>query len=74
MLICAPTGAGKTNIAMLTVLHEIHQNIQQGVIKKDAFKVFVYFNKDWSVLVMYMLFIQRIGRPFNWHTLKVKPK
>nr|DBA26537.1 TPA: hypothetical protein GDO54_010781 [Pyxicephalus adspersus] len=39
MLICAPTGAGKTNIAMLTVLHEIRQNIQQGVIKKDAFKI-----------------------------------
>ncbi|XP_063773109.1 activating signal cointegrator 1 complex subunit 3 isoform X2 [Pseudophryne corroboree] len=39
MLICAPTGAGKTNIAMLTVLHEIRQNIEQGVIKKDAFKI-----------------------------------
>ncbi|MEE6475929.1 hypothetical protein FKM82_010901 [Ascaphus truei] len=39
MLICAPTGAGKTNIAMLTVLHEIRQNIQQGVIKKDEFKI-----------------------------------
>ncbi|XP_067883001.1 activating signal cointegrator 1 complex subunit 3 isoform X3 [Heterodontus francisci] len=39
MLICAPTGAGKTNIAMLTVLHEIRQHIQQGVIKKDEFKV-----------------------------------
>uniref|UniRef100_A0A8C5WDJ5 Activating signal cointegrator 1 complex subunit 3 n=1 Tax=Leptobrachium leishanense TaxID=445787 RepID=A0A8C5WDJ5_9ANUR len=39
MLICAPTGAGKTNIAMLTVLHEIRQNVQQGVIKKDEFKI-----------------------------------
>nr|XP_014343473.1 PREDICTED: activating signal cointegrator 1 complex subunit 3 [Latimeria chalumnae] len=39
MLICAPTGAGKTNIAMLTVLHEIRQHIQQGVIKKDEFKI-----------------------------------
>ncbi|KAG9493297.1 hypothetical protein GDO78_001283 [Eleutherodactylus coqui] len=39
MLICAPTGAGKTNIAMLTVLHVIRQNIQQGVIKKDDFKI-----------------------------------
>ncbi|KAM4695371.1 activating signal cointegrator 1 complex subunit 3 [Discoglossus pictus] len=39
MLICAPTGAGKTNIAMLTVLHVIRQNIQQGVIKKDEFKI-----------------------------------
>lgn len=40
LLICAPTGAGKTNIAMLTVLHEIHQHLQPGgVIKKDEFKV-----------------------------------
>ena len=39
LLICAPTGAGKTNIAMLTVLHEIKQHLQQGVIKKDEFKV-----------------------------------
>ncbi|XP_025055847.1 activating signal cointegrator 1 complex subunit 3 isoform X4 [Alligator sinensis] len=39
MLICAPTGAGKTNIAMLTVLHEIRQHIQHGVIKKDEFKI-----------------------------------
>ncbi|XP_072018769.1 LOW QUALITY PROTEIN: activating signal cointegrator 1 complex subunit 3-like [Amphiura filiformis] len=39
LLICAPTGAGKTNIAMLTILHEIKQHIQQAVIKKDEFKV-----------------------------------
>lgn len=40
LLICAPTGAGKTNIAMLTVLHEIRQHLQPGgVIKKDEFKV-----------------------------------
>lgn len=39
MLICAPTGAGKTNIAMLTILHEIRQHVQHGVIKKDEFKV-----------------------------------
>ena len=39
LLICAPTGAGKTNIAMLTVIHELKQHISQGVIKKDEFKV-----------------------------------
>ncbi|KAI1885583.1 hypothetical protein AGOR_G00205300 [Albula goreensis] len=40
MLICAPTGAGKTNIAMLTVLHEIRQHLQPGgVIRKDEFKI-----------------------------------
>jgi len=39
LLICAPTGAGKTNIAMLTVLRELKQHIDQGVIKTDEFKV-----------------------------------
>ena len=42
LLICAPTGAGKTNIAMLAVLHEVKQHISQGVIKKDEFKVNVF--------------------------------
>ncbi|XP_076445059.1 activating signal cointegrator 1 complex subunit 3-like isoform X3 [Babylonia areolata] len=39
LLICAPTGAGKTNIAMLTILHELKQHLAQGVIKKDEFKI-----------------------------------
>ena len=39
LLICAPTGAGKTNIAMLCVLHEIKQHMSEGVIRKDEFKV-----------------------------------
>ena len=39
LLICAPTGAGKTNIALLTVVHQIRQFVDQGVIKKDQFKI-----------------------------------
>jgi activating signal cointegrator complex subunit 3 len=40
MLVCAPTGAGKTNIAMLTILHQIKQYITNGVLeRKDQFKV-----------------------------------
>ena len=39
LLISAPTGAGKTNIAMLTVLREIKSNIVDGVIQRDKFKV-----------------------------------
>lgn len=42
LLISAPTGAGKTNIAMLTVLHEVKNNIEAGVIKRDKFKVRMY--------------------------------
>ena len=39
MLICAPTGAGKTNVAMLTIVHKIKQFIKDGVLQKDQFKV-----------------------------------
>ncbi|KAJ3182114.1 DEIH-box ATPase [Irineochytrium annulatum] len=40
MLLCAPTGAGKTNCAMLTILREIgkHRN-DDGSIDVDAFKI-----------------------------------
>ena len=39
MLVSAPTGAGKTNIAMITVLHEIGLNMSRGIIDKSAFKI-----------------------------------
>ena len=41
MLICAPTGSGKTNVAMLTVLREIgkYRNPDTGEINLDAFKI-----------------------------------
>lgn len=41
MLICAPTGSGKTNVAMLTILREIgkHRNPETGEIDLDSFKI-----------------------------------
>lgn len=41
MLICAPTGSGKTNVAMLTILREIgkHRNPDTGEIMLDDFKI-----------------------------------
>jgi activating signal cointegrator complex subunit 3 len=39
LLICAPTGAGKTNIAMMAILHAIEQHVVQGVIQRDQFKI-----------------------------------
>ena len=37
----APTGAGKTNVAMLTMLHEIgmHRSPTTGAVLLDAFKI-----------------------------------
>ncbi|KYK55420.1 hypothetical protein DCS_07383 [Drechmeria coniospora] len=41
MLICAPTGSGKTNVAMLTILRELgkNRNPETGDIDLDAFKI-----------------------------------
>ncbi|XP_053995787.1 activating signal cointegrator 1 complex subunit 3 [Hylaeus anthracinus] len=39
LLICAPTGAGKTNVAMLTVIHQIKQHIEHDLLMKDKFKI-----------------------------------
>ncbi|KAL8922071.1 MAG: hypothetical protein Q9208_005381 [Pyrenodesmia sp. 3 TL-2023] len=41
MLVCAPTGSGKTNVAMLTMLREIgkHRNDSTGEIMLDDFKI-----------------------------------
>ncbi|KAJ3189894.1 activating signal cointegrator 1 complex subunit [Gaertneriomyces sp. JEL0708] len=39
MLVCAPTGAGKTDIAMLTVLRCISQFIEGNTIKRNEFKI-----------------------------------
>lgn len=41
MLVCAPTGSGKTNVSMLTILREIgkNRNPDTGEIDLDAFKI-----------------------------------
>ncbi|XP_019626472.1 PREDICTED: U5 small nuclear ribonucleoprotein 200 kDa helicase-like [Branchiostoma belcheri] len=40
LLLCAPTGAGKTNVALLTILREIGKHINRdGTINVDAFKI-----------------------------------
>jgi len=39
MLVSAPTGAGKTNIAMIAVLREIGANRVGGAIARGDFKI-----------------------------------
>jgi activating signal cointegrator complex subunit 3 len=39
LLVCAPTGAGKTNVALLTIIHQIKQHIRNNEINKNEFKV-----------------------------------
>lgn len=40
LLICAPTGAGKTNVALLTMMREIGKHVNaDGTINVDEFKI-----------------------------------
>ena len=41
LLVCAPTGSGKTNVAMLCILNEIGKNRDEetGIIDTEAFKI-----------------------------------
>ncbi|KAF0701712.1 Aste57867_7878 [Aphanomyces stellatus] len=40
LLLCAPTGAGKTNVAMLTILHEMAKVLNEdGTFDVDNFKI-----------------------------------
>lgn len=40
VLVCAPTGAGKTNVALLCMLREIGKHINaDGTINGDSFKI-----------------------------------
>ncbi|KAJ3109837.1 activating signal cointegrator 1 complex subunit [Phlyctochytrium planicorne] len=39
MLVCAPTGAGKTDVAMLTVLRTLSQFRVNGILQKNDFKI-----------------------------------
>ncbi|XP_054270395.1 activating signal cointegrator 1 complex subunit 3 [Macrosteles quadrilineatus] len=39
LLICAPTGAGKTNVALLAILHTIGNYSHNKVIRREQFKI-----------------------------------
>lgn len=39
MLVCAPTGAGKTNVAMLSIVHTIRAHLENCMIMRDDFKI-----------------------------------
>lgn len=39
LLICAPTGAGKTNIALMTIVQQLKKSIEGNVLHLEKFKI-----------------------------------
>ncbi|GAA5859336.1 hypothetical protein JCM8547_001990 [Rhodosporidiobolus lusitaniae] len=66
LLLCAPTGAGKTNVAMLTILNELakHRNPADGSFDFSAFKIVYVAPMKALVQEMVGNFTKRLA-PFN---------
>uniref|UniRef100_A0A158Q7W7 Activating signal cointegrator 1 complex subunit 3 n=1 Tax=Elaeophora elaphi TaxID=1147741 RepID=A0A158Q7W7_9BILA len=64
LLICAPTGAGKTNIALLAILNTVHRYVNNGVILKNDFKIVYIAPMKALATEMTMNFAKRLS-PLN---------
>eukprot|EP00730_Choanoeca_flexa_P002247 TRINITY_DN10972_c0_g1_i1.p1 TRINITY_DN10972_c0_g1~~TRINITY_DN10972_c0_g1_i1.p1 ORF type:complete len:1796 (+),score=582.18 TRINITY_DN10972_c0_g1_i1:116-5389(+) len=65
LLLCAPTGAGKTNVALLTVLHEIGKHRKEdGSFDLESFKIIYIAPMKSLVAEMTGNFKKRL-KPFN---------
>lgn len=52
LLVCAPTGAGKTNVALLTIIHQIKQHIRNNEINKNEFKVILHLSRCFTYFAL----------------------
>lgn len=78
MLICAPTGAGKTDVAMLTILRVIDQHLDSKVDRqqlalsinktKDAFKI-IYVA---PMKALAAEIVRKLGKRLAWLSIKVR--
>lgn len=63
MLVCAPTGAGKTNVALLTMMQLIGKHINsKGVVDLSKFKIVYLAPMKALVAEMVLTFTQRLTR------------
>ena len=78
MLICAPTGAGKTDAAMLTILHAIGQNVSPSPFENPEATEFVVNVKDFKIVYVAPMkalaaeITQKLGKRLAWLGVKVR--
>ncbi|TAQ85230.1 hypothetical protein B7494_g6447 [Chlorociboria aeruginascens] len=78
MLICAPTGAGKTDVAMLTILHAIGQNTNPSPAEKPGSSDFTVDTEDFKIVYVAPMkalaaeITQKLGSRLAWLGIQVK--
>ena len=78
MLICAPTGAGKTDAAMLTILHAISKNTQPNPIENPDATDFVVMVDDFKIVYVAPMkalaaeVTEKLGKRLQWLGIQVR--
>jgi len=78
MLVCAPTGAGKTDAAMLTILNTIGKNIEPPPSARSASEVYLVKTKDFKIVYVAPMkalaaeITEKLGRRLAWLGVKVR--
>ncbi|KAG9240989.1 Sec63 Brl domain-containing protein [Calycina marina] len=78
ILICAPTGAGKTDAAMLTILHAIGQNVSPNPAESPNTTDFVVNFEDFKVVYVAPMkalaaeITQKLGSRLTWLGIQVR--
>ena len=78
MLICAPTGAGKTDAAMLAILHAVSQNITPNPIEEPSATSFVVKSEDFKIVYVAPMkalaaeITEKLGKRLAWLDIQVR--
>jgi antiviral helicase SLH1 len=78
MLICAPTGAGKTDAAMLTILHTISKNIVPNPIEEPTATDFIVMADDFKIVYVAPMkalaaeVTEKLGKRLAWLGVQVR--
>ncbi|KAF1999651.1 Sec63-domain-containing protein [Amniculicola lignicola CBS 123094] len=78
MLICAPTGAGKTDAAMLTILNTIGKNIIPNPIEHPDATNFTVLSEDFKIIYVAPMkalaaeVTDKLGKRLAWLGIKVR--
>ena len=78
MLICAPTGAGKTDAAMLTILHAISKNTLPNPIEEPEATSFVVMTGDFKIVYVAPMkalaaeVTEKLGKRLQWLGIQVR--
>ena len=78
MLICAPTGAGKTDAAMLAILNAISQNLIPNPIDEPSASEFLVNSEDFKIIYVAPMkalaaeITEKLGRRLAWLGIEVR--